>query len=159
MKAVVVPSQGSPMEIWDNLELPQPGDDQILVKSVYAAVNPVYVETNLTPFCPYAFSETFLIDYGVLVLSWPLVPGCDAGGVVVKAGKNAISPLGEQFNEGDKVCGCTRLGSPGYGTFQEYVSTSLTRSSGAEYISSSWTQSSPFPCQRDSALLRHAQSV
>ena len=62
MKAIVVPSQGSPMEVWDNLELPEPGDDQILVKSVYAAINPVYVETNLTAFCAYAFSETFLIE-------------------------------------------------------------------------------------------------
>ena len=69
----------------------------------------------------YICSETFLIDFGVLVLSWPLVPGCDAGGVVVKAGKNAVSALGEHFKEGDRVCGCTRLGSPGYATFQEYV--------------------------------------
>jgi NADPH:quinone reductase-like Zn-dependent oxidoreductase len=43
MKAVVVPSQGSPMEIRDDLEVPEPGDDQILVKSVYTAINPVYV--------------------------------------------------------------------------------------------------------------------
>lgn len=43
MKAVVVPTQGSPMEIRDDLNVPEPGDDQILVKSVYAAINPVYV--------------------------------------------------------------------------------------------------------------------
>jgi NADPH:quinone reductase-like Zn-dependent oxidoreductase len=41
MKAIVVPSQGSPMEVRDNLKVPEPGDDQILVKSVYAAINPV----------------------------------------------------------------------------------------------------------------------
>jgi NADPH:quinone reductase-like Zn-dependent oxidoreductase len=43
MKAVVVPSQGAPMEVRDNLKVPEPGDHQILVKSVYTAVNPVYV--------------------------------------------------------------------------------------------------------------------
>ena len=47
MKAIVVPSQGSPMEVRDNLDVPKPGDDQILVKSVYTAINPVYVESKL----------------------------------------------------------------------------------------------------------------
>ena len=63
-----------------------------------------------------------MIQTGILVLDWPLVAGCDAGGVVVKAGKNAISALGKPFNEGDKVFGCTRLGCAGYATFEEYVS-------------------------------------
>jgi NADPH:quinone reductase-like Zn-dependent oxidoreductase len=63
-----------------------------------------------------------MIQYGLLVLKHPFVPGCDAGGVVVNAGKNAISALGNQFKEGDKVFGCTRLGSDKYSTFQEYVS-------------------------------------
>ena len=58
---------------------------------------------------------------GLLVAAWPLVPGCEASGVVVKAGKNAISPLGVVFKEGDEVSGCTRLGSPGYSPWQEYV--------------------------------------
>jgi Zn-dependent alcohol dehydrogenase len=43
MKGAVVPNQGAPMEIRDNLDVPKPGDNQILVKSVYAAINPVYV--------------------------------------------------------------------------------------------------------------------
>ena len=60
-------------------------------------------------------------DYGLLVESWPLVPGCDAGGIVVKAGNDAVSPLGKHFKEGDKVFGCTRLGSFGYSPWQEYV--------------------------------------
>lgn len=54
---------------------------------------------------------------GVLVSSFPIVLGCDASGVVVEAGKEAES----RFKVGDRVCGCTRLGEPGYGTFQEYV--------------------------------------
>jgi NADPH:quinone reductase-like Zn-dependent oxidoreductase len=63
-----------------------------------------------------------MIQTGILVLDWPLVAGCDAGGVVVKAGKNAISALGNPFKEGDQVFGCTRLGCAGYATFEEYVS-------------------------------------
>jgi NADPH:quinone reductase-like Zn-dependent oxidoreductase len=53
---------------------------------------------------------------GLLVSSFPIVLGCDASGVVVEVGEEA-SP----FKVGDRVCGCTRLGEPGYGTFQEYV--------------------------------------
>jgi NADPH:quinone reductase-like Zn-dependent oxidoreductase len=68
-----------------------------------------------------------MIQTGALVADWPLVPGCDAGGIVVKAGKNAISALGTAFKEGDKVLGCTRLGTTGYATFQEYVSNSIER--------------------------------
>jgi NADPH:quinone reductase-like Zn-dependent oxidoreductase len=58
---------------------------------------------------------------GLLVLGWPWVVGCDAAGVVVKVGETAASV----FKEGDEVCGCTRLGSPGYSTGQEYVSRML----------------------------------
>lgn len=39
-------------------------------------------------------------------------------GVVVKVGENAAS----MFKVGDHVCGCTRLGYPGYNSGQEYVS-------------------------------------
>lgn len=54
---------------------------------------------------------------GLLVSSFPIVLGCDASGVVVDVGKDAEA----SFKIGDRVCGCTRLGEPGYGTFQEYV--------------------------------------
>ena len=56
-------------------------------------------------------------SYGIMVSTWPIVLGCDAGGVVVEVGQAAAST----FKVGDEVCGCTRLGIPGYGTFQEYV--------------------------------------
>lgn len=62
-----------------------------------------------------------MADFGLLVVGWPLVPGCDAGGLVVKVGKNALNPLGTPFKEGDEVFGCTRLGCKGYSTWQEYV--------------------------------------
>lgn len=54
---------------------------------------------------------------GFLVSSFPVVLGCDASGVVVEVGTEA----GSFFKVGDRVCGCVRLGEPGYGTFQEYV--------------------------------------
>jgi NADPH:quinone reductase-like Zn-dependent oxidoreductase len=54
---------------------------------------------------------------GMLVLSWPIVLGCDASGIVTELGEGVT-----KFKVGDKVFGCTRLGQTGYGTFQEFVS-------------------------------------
>lgn len=53
---------------------------------------------------------------GLLVTAWPIVLGCDASGVVTRVGDAAAS----KFSVGDRVCGCTRLGVPGFSTFQEY---------------------------------------
>lgn len=55
---------------------------------------------------------------GLLVVSWPFVLGCDAAGVVVSAGATAESKY--NLHPGDHVFGCTRLGTPGYSTCQEY---------------------------------------
>lgn len=55
---------------------------------------------------------------GVIVHEWPLFLGVDVAGVVVKVGENAAS----MFKVGDHVCGCTRVGYPGYNSGQEYVS-------------------------------------
>ena len=52
---------------------------------------------------------------GLLVVSFPIVLGCDAAGTVVEIGSGV-----KKFKQGDQVCGCTRLGSPGYCTFQEF---------------------------------------
>lgn len=61
---------------------------------------------------------------GILVSSFPIVLGCDASGVVVEVGpseEEEDATSSTSFKVGDRVCGCTRLGEPGYGTFQEYV--------------------------------------
>jgi NADPH:quinone reductase-like Zn-dependent oxidoreductase len=59
---------------------------------------------------------------GIMVTSWPIVLGCDASGSVVEVGEGVT-----KFATGDGVFGCTRLGVPGYSTFQEYVSHSMSR--------------------------------
>ena len=104
-KAVVVPSQGAPAEVHDDVPLPEPSATQLLVKIIYAAINPV---------------DVFTTQFGLLVESWPFVPGSEASGLVVKAGSNALSPLGGHFEEGDLVSGCVRLGVAGHGTFAKY---------------------------------------
>ena len=53
---------------------------------------------------------------GLLVTHWPVVLGCDAGGVVVEVGQGSSSSI----KVGQRVAGCTRLGVPGYSTFQEF---------------------------------------
>src|ERR1700753_3263279 len=126
MKAAIVDTQGAELKIGD-VPVPEPADDQILVKSIYAAINPVFVmHCALSSTLLIDYRDNLMVDSGILVLSWPFIPGCDAGGVVVKAGKNAISTLGTAFKEGDQVFGCTRLGSPGYSTYEEYVSHAKT---------------------------------
>lgn len=41
MKGIVFESQGAQPKVGD-IDVPKPGPDQILVKSIYAALNPVY---------------------------------------------------------------------------------------------------------------------
>ncbi|EHY57342.1 hypothetical protein HRR83_002828 [Exophiala dermatitidis] len=103
MKGVVFPAVGAEPRVVDDLERPTPGTDQVLVKSIWTAINPV---------------DTFMSASGLLVEAWPLGLGVDAAGRVVEAGSEASSKYG--FNPGDEVFGCTRLGSPGYSTCQEF---------------------------------------
>ena len=62
--------------------------------------------------------DSYMSQYGILVLEWPFVMGCDASGVVVEAGEEAQKQYG--FKAGDYVCGCTRLGTSAYSTCQEF---------------------------------------
>ena len=43
MKGVIFEKQGADPKVVDDLEKPKPGPDQILVKSLWTAINPVYV--------------------------------------------------------------------------------------------------------------------
>lgn len=42
MKGVALEKPGAEPQVVDSLEKPKPSPDQILVKSVYTAINPVY---------------------------------------------------------------------------------------------------------------------
>jgi NADPH:quinone reductase-like Zn-dependent oxidoreductase len=61
---------------------------------------------------------------GMLVETFPFTPGCDIGGVVIKVGAKALSPRGVPYKVGDHVCGCSGVGRPLFGTFQEQVRSS-----------------------------------
>jgi NADPH:quinone reductase-like Zn-dependent oxidoreductase len=43
MKGVIFEAAGGPLKVVD-LPVPEPSPDQILVKSLYTAINPVYVK-------------------------------------------------------------------------------------------------------------------
>ncbi|KAK2740373.1 hypothetical protein FQN57_006113 [Myotisia sp. PD_48] len=101
MKGIIAKELGAPFELTDALETPEPNADQLLVKSIYTAINPV---------------DEIVRSTGIIAKSWPFVPGVDASGVVVKVGENAAS----KFKVGDYICGCTRVGTSGHGTCQEY---------------------------------------
>ena len=47
MKGAIVEKPGDPVKVVDNLEMPTPGDEQILIKPIYAALNPVYAPHNV----------------------------------------------------------------------------------------------------------------
>jgi len=104
MKGVAIEKVGVSAVVVDNLEKPEPADDQVLVKSIYTAMNPI---------------DGYMAGTGLLVVDWPFILGCDAAGVIVKAGSHAVGPLGP-LKVGDEVCGCTRLGMKGYSTCQEF---------------------------------------
>ncbi|KAK5061616.1 hypothetical protein LTR84_008160 [Exophiala bonariae] len=103
MKGVIVTEVGAQPTVVDNLTKPVPAPDQVLVKSIWAAINPV---------------DNYMVDWGILVVEWPFVLGCDAAGVVVEAGEEASSRYG--LTPGTEVFGCTRLGHQQYSTAQEF---------------------------------------
>ncbi|KAL5388748.1 hypothetical protein DPSP01_002855 [Paraphaeosphaeria sporulosa] len=78
---------------------------QPLIKTVHAAVNPV---------------DIFVSEFGLLVESWPPVPGCEASRIFVRVGAKARNPLGRYFKEGNVVAGCARVLAVGNVTFAEY---------------------------------------
>jgi hypothetical protein len=42
MKGIIAEYEKAPLRITDDLELPEPSTNQILIRSLYTAVNPVY---------------------------------------------------------------------------------------------------------------------
>ena len=94
-KAIVVPEAGGPEILrYEDVDLPEPGPRQVLVKVAAAGVN---------------FIDTYKRS-GVYPVSYPFIPGSEAAGTVVAAG------LESGFREGDRVAT-----AEGGGTYAAYT--------------------------------------
>ncbi|KFY88357.1 hypothetical protein V500_06410 [Pseudogymnoascus sp. VKM F-4518 (FW-2643)] len=100
MKAIILDKIGGNFTLTENWTVPTPSKSQILVQTSITSINPIEGIQQAT---------------GMMVKSWPIALGCDASGIVVKAGEDV-----KNFKVGDRVSGTTRLGTSGHGTFQEF---------------------------------------
>ncbi|MFV2120708.1 NADP-dependent oxidoreductase, partial [Streptomyces sp. Act-28] len=105
MKAISYRRYGGP-EVLEYGDRPDPrvGPDQILVKVRAAAVNPVDWK------CQAGYLDTILDAF------FPVVPGWDVSGAVVRLGLSV-----PEFDVGDEVMGYVRQDVLHHGTFAEYV--------------------------------------
>ncbi|MBD0712187.1 MULTISPECIES: NADP-dependent oxidoreductase [unclassified Streptomyces] len=105
MKAISYRRYGGP-EVLEYGELPEPkvGPDSVLVRVRAASVNPVDWK------CQAGYLD------GMLEAVFPVVPGWDVSGVVVRPGVSVT-----EFAEGDEVMGYVREDFLSRGTFAEYV--------------------------------------
>jgi NADPH:quinone reductase-like Zn-dependent oxidoreductase len=105
MKAVSYRTYGGP-EVLEYGDLPEPkvGPDAVLIKVRAAAVNPVDWKAQLG-----------YLD-GLLESVFPVIPGWDVSGVVVRPGVDAV-----EYQEGDEVIAYVREDFLSRGTFAEYV--------------------------------------
>ncbi|MYS10275.1 zinc-binding dehydrogenase [Streptomyces sp. SID6041] len=105
MKAISYRRYGGP-EVLEYGELPDPkiGPDAVLVRVRAAAVNPVDWK------CQAGYLD------GMMDAVFPVVPGWDVAGVVVRPGVSVT-----EFAEGDEVMGYVREDFLSRGTFAEYV--------------------------------------
>ncbi|MFB6624339.1 NADP-dependent oxidoreductase [Streptomyces sp. NPDC056374] len=105
MKAISYRRYGGP-EVLEYGELPDPkiGPDAVLVEVRAAAVNPVDWK------CQAGYLD------GMMDAVFPVIPGWDVSGVVVRPGVSVT-----EFAEGDEVMGYVREDFLSRGTFAEYV--------------------------------------
>jgi NADPH:quinone reductase-like Zn-dependent oxidoreductase len=109
MKAISYSRYGGPEVLaFGEVRDPKVGPDAVLVKVRAAAVNPVDWKAR----------EGYLD--GILAPVFPVVPGWDVSGVVVRPGV-AVS----EFDAGDEVIGYVREDFLSRGTFAEYVAAPL----------------------------------
>ncbi|KAK6506717.1 hypothetical protein TWF481_005176 [Arthrobotrys musiformis] len=100
MKGVKVDQLNGDYQITNDLPKPIPEPNQLLVKPIFGAVNPV---------------DELMRNSGILITSWPWTPCCDVAGVVVEIGSGVT-----KFKVGDQVFGCQGVGFPGSGGAAEY---------------------------------------
>ena len=104
MKAAILNKKNSPLEITE-IPIPEIGADEVLVKIMYAGVNPLdnmIVRDEVKLITPYKY---------------PLVMGNEFSGVVEKVGSNVSG-----FSEGDRVF--ARMPLDKIGTYAEYAAIS-----------------------------------
>merc|ERR1719410_1776095 len=109
MKAIVVHRFGGPevLEVETEVAVPEPGDDQVLVRVVCAGVNPV---------------ETYIREGQYAKLpTLPYTPGTDAAGDVEKVGKNVTT-----VKVGDRVFVVGSSHSNNSGSYAQFVVTDAT---------------------------------
>ena len=95
-KAIVVPAPGGPEILrFEDVDLPEPGPKELLVRVAAAGVN--FIDT-------YKRSGVYPMDY-------PFIPGAEAAGTVVAAGRDVTG-----FREGSRVAT-----AEGGGTYSEYT--------------------------------------
>ena len=100
MKAIVIHQYGGPEVLkYEDAPRPEPKDNQVLVKVIAAAVNPVDVMIR---------SGKYAKVFGTTL---PLIPGYDIAGIVEKAGAKVT-----QFKPGDAIYAYPMWG----GGFAEY---------------------------------------
>ncbi|KAK6521796.1 hypothetical protein TWF506_002000 [Arthrobotrys conoides] len=100
MKGIKVEQVNGEYQVTNDLEKPTPGPNQLLVKPIFGAVNPV---------------DELMRNSGILITGWPWTPCCDVAGVVVEIGSEVT-----EFKVGDRVFGCQGVGFPGSGGAAEY---------------------------------------
>jgi len=109
MSAIVVHRFGGPevLEVETDVTVPEVGDDQVLVRVVYAGVNPV---------------ETYIREGQYAKLpELPYTPGTDAAGDVERVGKNVTT-----VKEGDRVFVVGSNNSNNSGSYAQFVVTDIT---------------------------------
>jgi len=107
MRAVRFHEYGGPEVLTvDDIDRPEPADDEVLVEVYGAGVNPV---------------DTYFREGSYEPFTLPMIPGVDVAGKVVAVGNSV-----EGFSEGDPVFG-TAIGKDHYGGYAEYVAVPTDR--------------------------------
>jgi len=100
MKAVLATGKGLEFVKIEEVPIPEPGPNEIRIKTKAAAFNPV---------------DQLIAGLGVFVQSYPTALGCDAAGVV-----DAVGSEVKNFQVGERVFCHSGIGYPNHGTFAEH---------------------------------------
>lgn len=144
-KAIVVPAPGGPEILrFEDVALPDPGPKELLVRVAAAGVN---------------FIDVYKRS-GVYPMAYPFIPGAEAAGTVVAAGRDVAA-----FREGDRVAT-----AEGGGTYSEYtimeadkalpvpdgVSHEVAAALPMQGMTAHYLCNSTFPVEEDQTVLTHA---